>query len=645
MKGKIQVECGVIVAVLSCAAIAAKADPDLVKASSFGWNETNATECLRAALASGAKTVLIDRQAGEWLTEPLNLCSDQEVVLEDGVTVRALPGAFKGLNDTLMCIAGVTNVILRGEGSAKLVMNKPDYQDPTRYKFSEWRFATSIGRYAKNVTIRDLEIRSSGGDGVFVYRCSDVLLENLNCVDHHRQGISVSDVDGLTVRNCQFNDTKGTAPQFGVDIEPHNPSVLKNILFEGCEFHGNAFGGISVSLGEARPDLPPVSITFRNCRVWNNSSYGLSFDLSSASKPVYRGDIFFDKCQFVTPKGQTVRIAQHPDNGCRIGFRDCVFDRRGNPDKHPVFNFDNSGTLADFAHVRFKGVKVLMDGGEVMAFNGMTGCGMSDVAGMINVVASDKEFIFDVGTFAAKHVSDPAARSFTVCDVAQNDLMPICPKSVPVSRECVATPRSRHTFLQYVPAAGEYKLRFEPKRYSPKEPLEMKIEVADPAGTVYDHFEVREEEGREYVLKAVGSGTFAFRIAPGFHALRILSEYPGQGYLANTRLVTFCSGGSKFYFRVPAGTQTVSAEIVPYWGSSAEAMLIAPDGTVGAVMKYGKGGCLLSAKRTHPESEEVWQLALGAVADTCSIRIGAPSVPVLARDPGLVLAIEKGNSK
>ena len=48
-----------------------------------------------------------------------------------------------------------------------LAMNKQDYLDPKqKYEFSEWRHTVSILN-AENVTVKDLTLLSSGGDGVY----------------------------------------------------------------------------------------------------------------------------------------------------------------------------------------------------------------------------------------------------------------------------------------------------------------------------------------------------------------------------------------------------------------------------------------------------------------------------------------------
>ena len=96
--------------------------------------------------------------------------------------------------------------------------------------------------------MRDLTIEDSGGDGVYVAgNAQDVTLENLVCRDHHRQGISVISATRLRVRNCRFEETAGTAPQCGVDIEPNRPTDrLEDILFEDCVFDRNTSGGMTL---------------------------------------------------------------------------------------------------------------------------------------------------------------------------------------------------------------------------------------------------------------------------------------------------------------------------------------------------------------------------------------------------------------
>ena len=81
-----------LAAALAARLVAAFGGQDVVTASSFGWNPTDATACLQAAFDSGAKKVVVDRQASEWLVETVYPRSDTEIVFADGVVVRAKPG-------------------------------------------------------------------------------------------------------------------------------------------------------------------------------------------------------------------------------------------------------------------------------------------------------------------------------------------------------------------------------------------------------------------------------------------------------------------------------------------------------------------------------------------------------------------------
>ena len=256
--------CTLCIATVS--AIAPRVHAGEVRASEFGWNAEDATDALQAAIDSGAERVVVDRQEGDWIVRPIFLRkSNQEIVMADGVTVRAKKDEFRAVADSLMSIPlSVSNVTLRGEGKATLAMRKADYRNRALYRHSQWRHAVSI-KGAKNVVVKDLEILSSGGDGVYVaWNAQNVLLENLVCRDHHRQGISVISAVGLKVSRCVFADTRGTPPQCGLDIEPNGGSdKLEDIVFEDCEFRGNALHGIQLWLDLLSPASRPVSITFR----------------------------------------------------------------------------------------------------------------------------------------------------------------------------------------------------------------------------------------------------------------------------------------------------------------------------------------------------------------------------------------------
>ncbi|MBR4104351.1 MAG: hypothetical protein IKK39_09870, partial [Thermoguttaceae bacterium] len=91
--------------------------PERVVASSFGFDATDSTAFLQAAIDSGARTVVVDKQDAPWTVTPLTLRSDLELVLAEGVEIVAKAGAFLPKGDSLMRAANVENLTIRGEGT------------------------------------------------------------------------------------------------------------------------------------------------------------------------------------------------------------------------------------------------------------------------------------------------------------------------------------------------------------------------------------------------------------------------------------------------------------------------------------------------------------------------------------------------
>ena len=98
---------------LIAASICTLGAQETVKASAFGFNPEDATAALQKAINSGAQKVIVDNTGKDWITRPLFLRSNQEIIFEDGVTLRAKKGEFKGVNDSLINLNNISNVIIR----------------------------------------------------------------------------------------------------------------------------------------------------------------------------------------------------------------------------------------------------------------------------------------------------------------------------------------------------------------------------------------------------------------------------------------------------------------------------------------------------------------------------------------------------
>lgn len=249
-----------------------RGDKPHANAAWWGFDPEDATEAVQAAIDSGAREVVIPFVGKPWIVRPIRLRSDLELVLEPGVLLLAKRGEFKGKNDSLISIIDAENVTVRGFG-ATLRMWKEDYQDPEQYEKAEWRMGIRM-LGVRNVLIEGLRIESSGGDGIYIRGNGDrkwsenVTIRHVVCDDHHRQGISVISAVNLLIEDCVLSNTRGTAPQAGIDFEPNNADErLANCVVRNTRMVNNAGNQILVYLRPLDSTSEDVSIRFENCHV------------------------------------------------------------------------------------------------------------------------------------------------------------------------------------------------------------------------------------------------------------------------------------------------------------------------------------------------------------------------------------------
>jgi PKD repeat protein len=279
--------------------------PDAVFASSFGFNPTDATNAIKEAINSSSSYIVIDKQASDWIVEPLNFVNlnNKTIVFEPGVILKAKSGAFAP-SHRLMQLTYSNNIEIIGY-EATFKMNKNEYTS------GDQRHALAIVN-SSEITIKGLTFKGSGGDGIYISRfnngeyCQNILIEDVISTDNKRQGMSVISVDGLTVRNSSFTNTLSLnqAPGAGVDFEPESVNDrLIGINFYNCTFTGNFGPGILFALSKTSGNSLPIEASFYNSFVGNNyspsnprgyeSEIELGMSTSDALNPI-KGNIIFD---------------------------------------------------------------------------------------------------------------------------------------------------------------------------------------------------------------------------------------------------------------------------------------------------------------------------------------------------------------
>ncbi|MFJ7927807.1 right-handed parallel beta-helix repeat-containing protein [Peribacillus sp. NPDC096448] len=139
---------------------------------------------------------------------------------DKGTILKALPND-KGSYE-IVRIHGVKNASLTGN-----VVIEGEREEHIGEK-GEWGFGVSI-RGSENILLENITIKNCWGDGIYIGSTENksysknITINNPVLKNNQRQGISVISVIKLKIVNPFISDTKGKAPESGIDLEPNNP--------------------------------------------------------------------------------------------------------------------------------------------------------------------------------------------------------------------------------------------------------------------------------------------------------------------------------------------------------------------------------------------------------------------------------------
>jgi hypothetical protein len=301
-------------------------------ASWWGFDPADSTRSLQTALDSPARKLVIDDPGSPWIVTPLSLPGDKEIVFEKGVIIEAKRGAFIDKHDCLFLARHRKNLTIRGNG-AVWRMHKADYHKAP-YQLAEWRHALSI-HGCENITVEDLTLANSGGDGIYLGIGANnstnrhIAIRNVTCDGNNRQGISVITAENLLIENCVLRNTRGTAPQAGIDFEPNHPGErLVNCTMRNCRSENNAGDAYLFAFGRMQRDSEPVSIRLENCSSKNCGRHSVKVGFgSSEGLRAVSGTMDFEGCRFDSDQSGGIYIRGNEADGCRIRFSDCEIVR------------------------------------------------------------------------------------------------------------------------------------------------------------------------------------------------------------------------------------------------------------------------------------------------------------------------------
>ncbi|MDD5729142.1 MAG: right-handed parallel beta-helix repeat-containing protein [Victivallales bacterium] len=288
-------------------------------------DKSDNTRALQGALDSGAKRVIIPCKATPWISGPLFLRSNQEIILEKGAVLQAKNDAFQETDARFLNLNRLENVTISGY-SASISMNRARYLLPP-FTRSNSRHIIAVNG-SKNVKITGLSLTDSGGDGICIanadqQRCAEnILLKDLKCLRNFRQGLSVISAKNLTVENCLFAETAGAPPASGVNLEPENDNDrLENIAFRNCRMKNNNGNGFSLSAFNLTENAVPFSVELQNCVI--DGSWEAGIGIAGITWDGPNGTVDIIDCEIKNTSGPGIYIREKSSTRLKTRFLNC----------------------------------------------------------------------------------------------------------------------------------------------------------------------------------------------------------------------------------------------------------------------------------------------------------------------------------
>ena len=272
-----------------------------------GWNPTNCTACIQAAIDSDSTTVVIGKAPGPWYIDGIRLKSNMRLLVKKGAKVLMDKNSP---HRTLIWGSNIKDVIIEGEGSApgeSLVAGYESYEERKVWCKNYGHSIVAL-QQTENVVIRNIRLAESEEDGIVFGSvggggspCLNTYIENVVLDSHYRQAMSVCSGDGIFCRNVSFLNTRGNAPSAGIDLEPpYEVTPNTGIYLFDCTFENNAGGGIMF----ATSTFAPMTLYAKRTRFLRHRSPLIDFlprlGIYMAAQKRIPSKFIFEDCDFET---------------------------------------------------------------------------------------------------------------------------------------------------------------------------------------------------------------------------------------------------------------------------------------------------------------------------------------------------------
>jgi hypothetical protein len=188
-------------------------------------------------------------------------------LLMNGATLEVIPNSASRY--WLVKVWNVHDVRIVG---GKMIGDRVKHMGTT----GEWGYGINISG-SQNVVVKQVNLSNFWGDGIWIgaittsksqVRSDYVTVTGVVSSNNRRQGLSIGPAQHVYINNSTFQNSKGTLPEAGIDIEPMTEGVTNTVRLEKNTFSGNNGNGI-----ELHANISDISIV--NNTLTGNRGFGL----------------------------------------------------------------------------------------------------------------------------------------------------------------------------------------------------------------------------------------------------------------------------------------------------------------------------------------------------------------------------------
>ena len=209
-------------------------------------DDTAAIQAAVDSLPATGGTVFVP--AGHYMidaTKSIKLRSHTRLKMDPMATLEVIPTSAGRY--MLIRVYNATDVRVVG---GNLVGDRAKHLGDT----GEWGYGINVTA-STNVVLKNIKISDFWGDGIWVgakdvnkvhVRSDYVTINGIVSSNNRRQGMSIGPAQHVYIVNSTFQNTNGTLPEAGVDIEPMTEGLTNAIRLENNTFANNNGNGIEM---------------------------------------------------------------------------------------------------------------------------------------------------------------------------------------------------------------------------------------------------------------------------------------------------------------------------------------------------------------------------------------------------------------